>query len=349
MLMLRWLFLICLLLLCSVVEPQFTKEAIVGRIQYCLEEGKVLSLDRFKIQERDHCFAPLTQGPCKDREWWVQRKPDKVCSGIECMVPVKYITGIGICVTKHCSLPKVFYKGACIDNQIDVCKEKGKSLIVNLKGESVCECGQGWAIDPNGDCALLFTQGNCGDGNLFIKREHAIDVQDLDVPCRNNRPCQQKCANYSFEYFIETLKDEYGCYDDICKVGGRKGFCCPEPGLDGDIILWYINRLHFAEYSRAICIRNPCNAGEILFHDISDPTDNDGDILQVDQDKMICTPAERNVLTCEGEIEIKENGILYCCPNTCLAIFGFADRNRPRCRQRYFYHPRRKRCVRGYG
>jgi hypothetical protein len=296
------------------------------------------------------CHAPLSQGPCIDSEWWVQKKPGLACSSKEeCTlnIPVKYLQGLGECAFRHCELPDVYYNGKCQNAQVNVCKEKGKHLVVNLKGDAVCQCGQGWGQDENGNCALLYSEGSCGSGNLFIRRDQALTRSDLDVPCRQDLPCKQECK--SMKYFIETLEEEYGCFDYSCKVANKRGFCCPLlPAMD-DTILWYIDRLHYAEYTRGICVRNPCPPGEVLHHNITQSEE-----YTEDQDTNIyCTPANDEVLTCEGEIKLDGDGRLKCCPNSCLQSSGYDLRisttNVRSCRRRYFYHPQRERCVRGYG
>jgi len=345
--MFQLFFVFLVLRLDFIVHAGLSTITVLNRMQYCLQEAKLVDIQKHNFP----CYAPLTQGPCDDGQWWVQ-KTGLTCSASECAVPSKYFSGIGECANKTCELPQILHQGECKDiEDLEQCG-KGKYLVVNLKGVAQCQCGQGWAEDANGDCQFLYSQGNCGSGNQFMRKDQVIHVPDIDVKCKEDSLCQKECD--AFVYFYETMEKVYGCYDGRCKIGNKEGLCCPKIRSTEDDIDFLLQRLKNAESTRGVCVRNPCPPGEILYHNLT--AVELGQVKPEDvtfADRVYCQPANDNVMTCEGEIEI-DSGKLNCCESGCsdgdfLVTFGIISRNRPRCRRGYFFHRRRQRCVRGHG
>eukprot|EP00088_Acartia_fossae_P010416 TRINITY_DN15189_c0_g1_i1.p1 TRINITY_DN15189_c0_g1~~TRINITY_DN15189_c0_g1_i1.p1 ORF type:complete len:353 (+),score=31.45 TRINITY_DN15189_c0_g1_i1:39-1061(+) len=313
------------------------QDLIIDRIQYCLEQGQLMN-----IKDRK-CHSIFGQGPCDDGEWWVQKSPGPSCSGKECKVPKEFITGLGECKPNRCALPKVFYNGTCVYiENASVCTERGKGLVVNLKGETECKCGNGWAQDSFGKCQQLFSQGNCKDNEIFITRTEALKRNDIDVPCRIGDTCKKECEEKTYKYFIQTLNESYGFIDNRCKIEGQSklGICCPNDIPQSNLnesIPWYLDRLKTIEDTRGICIRNPCPPGQSLFSDLN----------SVDPDAVTCYEADDSIKTCKDDIDFIE-GFLVC-PDPLFDIKSTSTKLAIACRRGYFWHRRKKRCVRGYG
>jgi len=256
-----------------------------------------------------------------------------------------------VCAERKCPLPNVWFKGRCEKPWTSMCLEQGKGRhpLSDFQGNVKCTCSHGWIQGSDGNCHLLYTQGNCNSGQVMLTRAQALKVGGGEIPCEDGVQCMEKCEE--MEFYNDEVVRLYDYHGHRCLSGGtgtHLGICCPNIKHNSSAakIKHYIERFSHVSEDIGVCVNNPCQEGQILYHEEGRDGDN--------HDSVKCVKAEKAIWNCgqdsSDSLKKTEEDELYCCDRNCIETFSvFGSSGVNDCPRRYTYSSRRGSCVRAWG
>jgi len=265
----------------------------------CLKTGRLQHSD-------NNCYPPLSDVPCTANQRFVMDD-----------------AGRGVCMDLTCkdnnnrfSQDKLMYKGKC-ENLFDsdICKGNGRLLMLNVKGEGVCVCGDGWVEGPKGKCSLLYTRGHCPSQQILvslISLAHSPQLREREYSCSMGNKCvaASECSGCNMIKEFESMF--FGMNNSpmpsTCSKKGQKQFCCPKNAAETpkDEVKYYMNRMMDAPKGFGKCVTNICKPGHTIYPLYKNSTAE-------------CFPAEKNLDSCTTDI-ILSRGIVQCKPDNFLDL-----------------------------